>query len=83
MHSNQNCFAINPIDWTKTPTAQTLGNRSSMFPLPIPIAIVFATAAAAAPAYVLAEWVCKTVSYLQGVAVSASINTMMTVTLDR
>lgn len=34
-------------------------------------------------AYVLGLFVCKTVSYLQGVAVSASINTMVTVTMDR
>lgn len=34
-------------------------------------------------AYVLGSFVCKTVSYLQGVAVSASINTMVTVTMDR
>lgn len=34
-------------------------------------------------AYILGLFVCKTVSYLQGVAVSASINTMVAVTMDR
>lgn len=34
-------------------------------------------------AYVLGQSICKTVSWLQGVAVSASINTMVTVTMDR
>ena len=37
----------------------------------------------ASAAYVLGLAVCKTVSFLQGVAVSASINTMVAVTLDR
>lgn len=34
-------------------------------------------------AYVLGQFVCKSVSYLQGVAVSASIYTMVAVTMDR
>ena len=34
-------------------------------------------------AYVLGLFICKTVSYLQGVAVSASINTMVIVTMDK
>lgn len=34
-------------------------------------------------AWVLGLFVCKAVSYLQGVAVSASINTMLAVTVDR
>ncbi|XP_058824408.1 neuropeptide SIFamide receptor-like [Topomyia yanbarensis] len=35
------------------------------------------------PAWILGVYVCKTVSYLQGVSVSASVNTLMAISIER